>query len=133
KSGGRRPLSTARGRDHAARAVFPAIILMSSRALRNDGADYALDARARPSVLRRFEPALEAEYRIFLDAALLLRVRWALGAAVVVLCVYAGLDLIMIPAQILPEVLAMRLGLMVLPPLLVLAVSFHPRCRHLHV
>jgi diguanylate cyclase (GGDEF)-like protein len=106
---------------------------MSSRALRNDGADYALDARARPSVLRRFEPALEAEYRIFLDAALLLRVRWALGAAVVVLCVYAGLDLIMIPAQILPEVLAMRLGLMVLPPLLVLAVSFHPRCRHLHV
>lgn len=87
----------------------------------------------RRGLLQRFEPAVEADYRVFQDAALALRVRWALGAAVAVLCVYLMLDLIMIPAEILPQVIVMRIGLMVLPPLVVLALSASPRWRpHLH-
>lgn len=72
----------------------------------------------RHGVLRRFPPRMEAEYRVFQDTALKPRLRWAMGAAVVVLGVCAVLDVVMMPRAILAEVLAMRIGLMVLPPLL---------------
>src|SRR5690606_30450782 len=77
---------------------------------------------------------MEAEYRAFQNVALKPRLRWAMGAAVAVLCVYAVLDVVMMPREILAEVLAMRIGLMVLPPLLALLASLRLRSgRHLHL
>lgn len=88
----------------------------------------------RHGVLRRFPPRMEAEYRVFQDTALKPRLRWAMGAAVVVLGVCAVLDVVMMPRAILAEVLAMRIGLMVLPPLLALLASLRVQSgRVLHL
>ena len=106
---------------------------MVTTALRtNPGGDPL--APTHRGVLRRFAPRLEAEYRVFQDVALKPRLRWAMGAAVAVLCVYAVLDVVMLPREILAEVLAMRIGLMVMPPLLALLASQRLRSgRVLHL
>lgn len=96
---------------------------MVTTALRTNPGGDPLASPARRGVLRRFPPRLEAEYRVFQDIALKPRLRWAMGAAVAVLCVYAVLDVLMMPREILAEVLAMRIGLMVMPPLLALLAS----------
>jgi diguanylate cyclase (GGDEF)-like protein len=107
---------------------------MSPNAVRHDEGGDPLVPLGRRGVHRRFAPALEGEYRAFQDVALKPRLRWAMGAAVAVLCVYAVLDLVMIPREILGEVLAMRIGLMVMPPLLALVASLRLRSgRALHL
>ena len=107
---------------------------MFTTALRSHPGDDPLAPPARHGVLRRFAPDIEAEYRRFQDTALTPRLRWTMGAAVVVLCVYAVLDVVMIPREILAEVLAMRIGLMVMPPLLALLASLRLRSgRLLHL
>lgn len=80
-------------------------------------------------MLRRFEPAIEALYREFRSDALRTRVRWSLGSASAVMALYGLLDLLIMPREVLAEVLALRYGLMVLPLTAALALSFHPRLR----
>ena len=97
---------------------------MVSTAFRTDGEGDPVNPPRRYGLLRRFEPPLEAEYRLFQDAALVARIRWALGAAVGVLLAYAILDLFVAPPPIMGEVVFLRLLLMVAPLVLLLAASF---------
>src|SRR5690606_1990087 len=107
---------------------------MFTTALRTNPGGDPLASPTHRGVLRRFAPEVEAEYRVFQDIALNPRLRWAMGAAVAVLCVYAVLDVLMLPREILAEVLAMRIGLMVMPPLLALLASLRLRSgRVLHL
>jgi len=112
------------------RYSLPAIELMSLALPSSPGGVDPMELYARHGLLRRFAPALEAEYRVFQEAALRKRVPWALGAAACVLGVYAVLDLFLIPRQILSDVLVVRLGLMLLPPLAVLSLVRLPRWRN---
>lgn len=76
---------------------------MVSTAFRSPGDGDNIDQPRRHGLLRRFEPKLEAEYRQFLEAALVVRIRWALGGAVGVLIVYALLDLFVAPSRSWPR------------------------------
>jgi diguanylate cyclase (GGDEF) domain len=102
---------------------------MVSTAFRSPGDGDNIDQPRRHGLLRRFEPKLEAEYRQFLEAALVVRIRWALGAAVGVLIVYALLDLFVAPRPIMAEVVTLRLVMMVLPLVVLLAASYRERWR----
>lgn len=59
----------------------------------------------------------------------MVRIRWALGAAVGVLLVYALLDLFVAPRPIMAEVVTLRLVMMVLPLVVLLAASYRERWR----
>jgi len=102
---------------------------MVSTAFRTDGEGDPVNPPRRYGLLRRFEPQLEAEYRLFQDAALVARIRWALGAAVGVLLAYAIFDLFVAPPPIMGEVVFLRLLLMVAPLVLLLAASFREEWR----